>query len=50
MKERPLKFEFAERKRPWWKRLLASLRLTIRPGKNLKRPVSLIGINGHVEF
>ena len=50
MKERPLKFEFAERKRPWWQRLLASLRISLKPGKSWRRPVSSVWLKGGIEF
>ena len=36
--------------RPWWVRLLSSLRISIKPGKSFKRPVSYVGVTGRVEF
>lgn len=36
--------------RPWWKRLLGSLRVVVVPGKKLKKPISHAGITGGVKF
>lgn len=40
----------AEDSRPFWLRLLASLRLKIKPGKSLRRPVSEVTLQGKAEF
>ena len=40
----------AEDARPWWVRLLCSLRVRITPGTTLRRPVSYVGVTGRVEF
>lgn len=39
-----------EDKRRLWVRLLGSLKIRIKPGKNLKKPISYIGVKGEVEF
>ena len=36
--------------RPFWKRLLASLRIDIKPGKSMDKPVAYVGIKGKAEF
>lgn len=36
--------------RPWWKRLVSSLRLVVKPGKSFKKPVKEIGVTGGIEF
>ena len=36
--------------RPFWKRLLASLRISIKPGKRADKPVAYIGIKGRADF
>lgn len=36
--------------RPWWKRLVSSLRLVVKPGKTFKKPVKEIGVTGGIEF
>jgi len=36
--------------RPWWRRLLGSLRPVIVPGKRLKTPIKYVGISGGVKF
>lgn len=36
--------------RPFWKRLLASLRIDIKPGKSLGKPVAYVGIKGNADF
>lgn len=33
-----------------WVRLLRSLKIRIKPGKTLKKPISYIGVKGEVEF
>jgi hypothetical protein len=37
-------------KRPWWIRLLASLKLDLKIGGSLKRPVKSVMLKGKVEF
>jgi hypothetical protein len=37
-------------KRPWWKRLLTSIRPDVRFSPSAKRPVKYVGIKGKVEF
>lgn len=41
---------FTKEKLPWWRRLLASLHLDIKPGKRLSRPVNYVGIRGKIDF
>jgi hypothetical protein len=36
--------------RPWWVRLLASLRPSIKFSPSTKRPIKFIGIKGRVEW
>ena len=36
--------------RPFWKRLLASLRIDIKPSKSADKPVAYVGIKGKAEF
>lgn len=36
--------------RPWWKRLVGSLRLVVKPGKSFRKPVKEIGVSGGIEF
>ncbi len=36
--------------RPFWKRLLASLRIDIKPGKCTDQPVSYVGIKAKADF
>lgn len=36
--------------RPWWKRLIGSLCVVVKPGKTWKKPVKEIGVRGGVEF
>lgn len=36
--------------RPFWLRLLSSLRLRLRPGKTFRRPVERVTIEGGAEF
>lgn len=40
----------AEDARPWWKRLVSSLRLVVKPGKNFKQPIKSVEVRGGVEF
>lgn len=35
---------------PWWRRLVGSLRVIVKPGKTFKKPVKEIGVRGGVEF
>lgn len=37
-------------KRPWWIRLLASLKLDLKLGGSLKKPIKSIMLKGKVEF
>ena len=37
-------------RRSFWHRLLASLRLDIKPGKGMDKPVSYVGIKGNADF
>lgn len=37
-------------RRPFWRRLLGSLRLKIKPGKSLRRPVNEVWIEGGTDF
>ena len=39
-----------EDKRPLWLRLLRSLKIVIKPGKSLRRPVAQVEIRGGCEF
>lgn len=36
--------------RPWWARLISSLRLVVRPGKDFKRPIKSVEVRGGIEF
>ena len=36
--------------RPTWKRLLSSLRISLKMGKNLRQPVASVYVKGKVEF
>lgn len=36
--------------RPWWRRLVGSLRVVVKPGRTFKRPVKEIGVSGGIEF
>ncbi len=36
--------------RKFWKRLLASLRIDIKPGKSADKPVAYVGIKGKADF
>jgi hypothetical protein len=36
--------------RPFWKRLLASLRIQLKPGKTADKPVAYIGIKAKADF
>lgn len=36
--------------RPWWKRLVGSLRLVVTPGKVFKRPLKSVEVRGGIEF
>ena len=36
--------------RPWWVRLLASIRVRLNPGKTFKRPIESAQITGGIEF
>jgi hypothetical protein len=37
-------------KRPWWVRLLASLKLDLKLGGSLKKPIKSVMLKGKVEF
>jgi hypothetical protein len=37
-------------KRPWWIRLLASIKLDIKLGGSLKKPIKSIMLKGKVDF
>ena len=37
-------------KRPFWKRLLASMRIHIKPGKCIDKPVSYVEIKAKADF
>ena len=37
-------------RRSFWHRLLASLRINIKPGKSMDKPVSYVGIKGTADF
>jgi len=37
-------------RRSFWHRLLASLRINIKPGKRMDKPVDYIGIKGKADF
>jgi hypothetical protein len=39
-----------EDKRPWWRRLLGSIRPVVRVAPSVERPVRYIGVKGGVEF
>ena len=36
--------------RPFWKRLLASLRIDVKLGKNTDKPLSYVGIKAKADF
>jgi len=36
--------------RPFWKRLLASLRIQLKPGKTAEKPVAYVGIKARADF
>jgi len=36
--------------RPFWKRLLASLRIQLKPGKSADKPVAYVGIKAQADF
>ena len=36
--------------RPFWKRLLASLRIHIKPGKSVDKPVAYVGVKAKADF
>ena len=36
--------------RPFWKRLLSSLRVVIRPGKSASKQVSYVGVKAKADF
>jgi len=36
--------------RPWWRRLVSSLRVSLLPGKSIKRPISGAKVTGRVEW
>ncbi len=37
-------------RRSFWHRLLASLRIDIKPGKSVDNPVAYVGIKGNADF
>lgn len=37
-------------RRSFWHRLLASLRIDIKPGKSVDNPVAYVGIKGKADF
>ena len=37
-------------RRSFWHRLFASLRIDIKPGKSMDKPVAYVGIKGKAEF
>ena len=37
-------------RRSFWHRLLASLRIDIKPGKSVDKPVAYVGIKGNADF
>ena len=37
-------------RRSFWQRLLASLRIDIKPGKSVDKPVAYVGIRGTADF
>jgi hypothetical protein len=37
-------------KRPWWIRLLASIKLDIKFNKTLKNPIKIVMLKGKVDF
>jgi hypothetical protein len=47
-------FKVDRRQRPegrsFWRRLLASLRIDIKPGKSMDKPVAYVGIKANAEF
>jgi hypothetical protein len=44
------KTQIRQDKRPLWLRLLRSLKVVIKPGKTLRRPVAQFEIRGGCEF
>jgi hypothetical protein len=36
--------------RPFWKRLLASMRIDIKPSKSVDKPVAYVGIKAKADF
>lgn len=48
--ERANKPRTIEDSRPWWKRLLSSLRVVVKAGKSLKQPIREVSLRGRVEF
>jgi hypothetical protein len=47
-------FKVDRRQRPdrrsFWRRLLASLRIDIKPGKSMDKPVAYVGIKAKADF
>jgi len=41
---------FIEDSRPWWQRLIYSIRFFVKPGKTLKKTIKEIGISGGIKF
>ena len=37
-------------RRPFWRRLVASLRFSLKPGKTWRRPLGYFGVTGKAEF
>lgn len=44
------KKEAPEDQRPFWLRLLKSIRVVLKPGKTFQRPVAYLGVKGEAEF
>ena len=40
----------AEDSRPFWLRLISSLRINIKPGKTFARPINEVTLQGKAEF
>jgi hypothetical protein len=40
----------AEDRRPWWRRLVSSVRVTVTAGKSWRKPVKSVGIKGGCEW
>ena len=40
----------AQDNRPFWQRLLSSLRISVKTGKDLKHPIQEVTIKGGAEF